>query len=68
MDSDRNLRDLHDKMDSLHQRMDRFYSWASCLQVEFRNMQQKQMFIESQIDPQIKGNLHKRLDEIRDKK
>jgi hypothetical protein len=45
--------ELSDKLDSLHRRMDKFYEWAAILQKEFRDMQQRQKFIESQvsIDP-----------------
>ena len=32
------LRDLQDSVASLHQRMDRFYAWASQLQVEIREL------------------------------
>jgi hypothetical protein len=42
------LRDINDKLDSLHRRMDKFYEWAAILQKEFRDMQQRQGFIESQ--------------------
>lgn len=44
----RDLRDINDKLDSLHRRMDKFYEWAAILQKEFRDMQQRQRFIESQ--------------------
>jgi hypothetical protein len=45
--------ELSDKLDSLHRRMDKFYEWAALLQKEFRDIQQRQKFIESQvsIDP-----------------
>lgn len=46
-ESQKALRDLNDKIDSIHGRMDRFFGWASCLQVEFRNIQQRLKFIES---------------------
>ncbi len=42
------LQDLQDSLDSAHHRLDRFYSWASQLQVETRNIQQRLKFIESQ--------------------
>lgn len=70
---DRDLRDINDKLDSLHRRMDKFYEWAAILQKEFRDMKQRQGFIESQaglmfetFDPlqdrldKIKSNLSKR--------
>ena len=41
------LRDVKDSLDSLHQRMDRFYAWAAQLQVEMRNVQQRLGFLES---------------------
>ncbi len=40
------LRDCTDSLASLHQRMDRFYSWASQLQVEHRDLKQRVGFIE----------------------
>lgn len=43
----RDLRDVNDKLDSLHRRVDKFYEWAAILQKEFRDMQQRQRFIES---------------------
>ena len=33
-------RDISDKLDSLHRRMDKFYEWAAILQKEFRDMRQ----------------------------
>jgi hypothetical protein len=70
---DQDLRDINDKLDSLHRRMDKFYEWAAILQKEFRDMKQRQGFIESQaglmfetFDPlqdrldKIKSNLSKR--------
>lgn len=42
------LRDVNDKLDSLHRRMDKFYEWAAILQKEFRDMKQRQGFMESQ--------------------
>ena len=45
---DTDTRDLIDKVDSLHQRVNKFFEWAAILQKEFRNMQQRQKFIESQ--------------------
>jgi Mlc titration factor MtfA (ptsG expression regulator) len=41
--------ELSDKLDSLHRRMDKFYEWAAILQKEYRDMQQRQKFIESQV-------------------
>jgi hypothetical protein len=41
------LQKISDSLDSLHQRMDRFYQWASQLQVEFRDIKQRIGFIES---------------------
>ena len=40
------IRDCKDTLDSLHHRMDRFYSWASQLQVEHRDLRQRTGFIE----------------------
>ena len=40
-------RDLADSLASLHQRMDRFYAWASQLQVEHRDLKQRVSFLES---------------------
>ena len=66
---DRDLRDANDKLDSLHRRMDKFYEWAAILQKEFRDMQQRQTFIESQhpMDFSV-DNLAERLDKIKAKK
>lgn len=44
----RDLRDVNDKLDSLHRRVDKFYEWAAILQKEFKDMQQRQKFLESQ--------------------
>ena len=41
------LQKMRDSLDSLHHRVGRFYSWASQLQVEFRDMKQRIGFIES---------------------
>jgi hypothetical protein len=41
------LQKINDSLDSIHQRMSRFYAWASQLQVEFRDMKQRIGFIES---------------------
>jgi hypothetical protein len=40
---------INDSLDSLHQRMDRFYAWASQLQVEFRDMKQRIGFLEATV-------------------
>ena len=66
-------RDISDKLDSLHRRMDKFYEWAAILQKEFRDMKQRQVFIESQcsIDlsaDRVPDTLTERLDRIREKK
>ena len=45
---ERQLQQIQDSLDSAHHRLDRFYSWASQLQVETRNIQQRLKFIESQ--------------------
>jgi hypothetical protein len=45
-DIERQLTQLQESVDSLHHRMDRFYSWAGLLQAEFRNMKQRTGFIE----------------------
>ena len=44
------MQKINDSLDSLHFRMDRFYAWASQLQVEFRDMKQRIGFIESNIN------------------
>ncbi len=41
------LREIKDSLDSLHKRVDRFYCWASQLQVEFRDLKQRIGFIEA---------------------
>ena len=46
----RQLRDFTDRLESLHTRMDKFYSWAGLLQKEFRAMQQRLAFLESQCE------------------
>jgi hypothetical protein len=43
------LRDCNDSLASLHQRMDRFYVWASQLQVENRDLKQRVGFLESTV-------------------
>ena len=55
---EREMRDTKDSLDSLHQRMDRFYAWAAQLQVEMRNVQQRLGFLENGMhfnqDPKVK--------------
>ena len=46
-DIEQRLTQLQDSLDSLHNRMDRFYSWAGLLQSEFRSMKQRTGFIET---------------------
>lgn len=41
------LREVNDSLESLHQRMDRFYAWASELQVQYRDLKQRIGFIEA---------------------
>ena len=42
------LQEIQDSLDSLHARMDKFYGWAAELQVQIRNLQGRQTFLESQ--------------------
>jgi hypothetical protein len=42
------LREFTDRLESLHRRQDKFYEWAGLLQKEFRVMQQRMAFLESQ--------------------
>jgi hypothetical protein len=58
-------RDLNDKLDSLHRRVDKFFEWAAILQKEFRDMQQRQAFLESMVPDLIHDPLLERLDKIR---
>ena len=44
-----NLRDCGDSLASMHQWMDRFYAWASQLQVEYRDLKQRVGFLESEV-------------------
>ena len=37
-----------EQLESLHRRMDKFYEWAGVLQKEFRSMNQRLSFLESQ--------------------
>jgi hypothetical protein len=46
-------RDIQDSLDSLHKRTDRFYQWASQLQVEFRDIKQRIGFLESMVQENI---------------
>ena len=43
------LQKVSDSVDSLHHRMDRFYAWASQLQVEFRDLKQRIGFLETTV-------------------
>lgn len=43
------LRECADSLSSLHQRMDRFYAWASLLQVEHRDLKQRVGFVEGAV-------------------
>jgi hypothetical protein len=66
---EREMRDIHDKLDSLHRRVDKFYEWAALLQKEFRDMQQRQKFIESQTSMDFSvDDLLERLDRVKEKK
>ena len=47
VDLETRLINIQDSLDSIHQRMDRFYAWAGLLQSEFRNMKQRTGFIEA---------------------
>ena len=42
------MQKMQDSLDSLHTRLDRFYAWAAELQVQIRNLQGRQTFLESQ--------------------
>lgn len=68
MDTD--ARDIKDKLDSLHRRMDKFYEWAAILQKEFKDMKQRQGFIESQCVLDFKTSetqsLYERLERIKE--
>jgi hypothetical protein len=65
---DTSQRDINDKLDSLHRRMDKFYEWAAILQKEFRDMQQRQVFIESQCTVELNASnaLEERLEKIKE--
>jgi hypothetical protein len=63
---ERDLRDVNDKLDSLHRRVDKFYEWAAILQKEFRDMQQRMRFIEAQSPMDFSvDDLKERLDRIK---
>jgi hypothetical protein len=47
---DSRLREFTDQLESLHRRQDKFYEWAGLLQKEFRAMQQRITFLESQCE------------------
>jgi hypothetical protein len=63
---ERDLRDVNDKLDSLHRRVDKFYEWAAILQKEFRDMQQRMRIIEAQSPMDFSvDDLKERLDRIK---
>ena len=63
---ERDFRDVTDKLDSLHRRMDKFYEWAAILQKEFRDMQQRLRFIEAQSPMDFSvDDLKERLDRVK---
>ncbi len=73
---EKQLQQIQDSLASVHHRLDRFYSWASQLQVETRNIQQRLKFIESQSkidlgpqqashEPNPESNLLARLESIK---
>lgn len=51
------IRDVKDALDSLHRRMDRFYSWASQLQVEMRNVNQRLWILETALGKGLVSNV-----------
>ena len=55
-DIERRMTRLEDSLDSIHHRIDRFYSWAGLLQSEFRNMKQRTGFIEGAIQDKFDFN------------
>jgi hypothetical protein len=62
----KDLRDVNDRLDSLHFRMGKFYEWAAQLQKEFRDMKQRQQFVESQCAMDFSvDNLQERLDKFK---
>ena len=63
---ERDLRDVNDRLDSLHRRVDKFYEWAAILQKEFRDMQQRLRFIEAQSPMDFSvDDLKERLDRVK---
>ena len=46
---DTKSRDFTDRLESLHTRQDKFYEWAAQLQKEYRQVQQRLAFLESQV-------------------
>ncbi len=63
---ERDLRDVNDKLDSLHRRMDKFYEWAVLLQKEFKDMKQRQRFLEAHSPMDFsEDNLKERLEKIK---
>jgi len=63
------LQEIRDSLDSIHQRVDRFYAWAAELQLQMRNIQGRQTFLESQIQIDVINteeiNLQTRLEKIK---
>ena len=47
---EKRLQEFTDRLESLHRRQDKFYEWAGVLQKEYRSMQQRMQFLESQRD------------------
>ncbi len=45
---EKRLQEFTDRLESLHRRQDKFYEWAGVLQKEYRSMQQRLKFLESQ--------------------
>jgi len=43
----RQIKEIKDSLESIHFRMDKYYAWAAQLQKEYRDMQQRMEFIES---------------------
>ena len=60
---------IQDSLNSLHKRMDNYYAWAAQLQVEIRNIQKRQTFLESQAKVDIplieEAQLQARLEKIK---
>ena len=63
------LQALQDSVDSLHLRVDKFYGWAAELQLQIRNLQGRQTFLESQAQIDIlqtdEAALQARLEKIK---